>query len=98
MEAVGRLAGGIADDFNNILTGILGYSSLLLNGCVRRGAIIVHPSVRRVCVPHPIVQSAVRRIGPQPVPDFAGKVEACGIDGGRQERPELDRVSPPLGC
>lgn len=31
MEAVGRLVGGLAHDFNNILTAILGYSSMLLS-------------------------------------------------------------------
>src|SRR5262249_17789192 len=42
MEAFGQLAGGVAHDFNNFLTTILGYSDLLLQGRQIKGALAEH--------------------------------------------------------
>ena len=44
MEAFGQLAAGVAHDFNNFLTTILGYSDLLLNDLAVKGQIAGHIS------------------------------------------------------
>ena len=41
MEAFGQLAGGVAHDFNNFLTTILGYSDLLLHEKEVKGEIVI---------------------------------------------------------
>ena len=52
MEAIGTLAGGVAHDFNNILTGILGYASLLKRGAapgdrVHKAAEVIEKAAER---------------------------------------------------
>jgi two-component system, cell cycle sensor histidine kinase and response regulator CckA len=42
MEAFGQLAGGVAHDFNNFLTSILGYSDLVLHETGRKGVVASH--------------------------------------------------------
>src|SRR6185437_14259685 len=42
MEAFGQLAGGVAHDFNNYLTSILGYSDLLLEETGEKGTAASH--------------------------------------------------------
>jgi PAS domain S-box-containing protein len=42
MEAFGQLAGGVAHDFNNFLTTILGYSDLVLDEIGAKGAVASH--------------------------------------------------------
>jgi two-component system cell cycle sensor histidine kinase/response regulator CckA len=42
MDAFGQLAGGVAHDFNNFLTTILGYSDLLLGEMKMKGAVADH--------------------------------------------------------
>jgi PAS domain S-box-containing protein len=44
MEAFGQLAGGLAHDFNNFLTTILGYSDLVLTETSVKGAVTGHVS------------------------------------------------------
>jgi signal transduction histidine kinase len=72
MEAVGRLAGGVAHDFNNILTVILGYSELLLRDLhaadpLRRSAEEIRNSVERASALTKQILAFSRKQTQQPV-------------------------------
>ncbi len=47
MEAVGRLAGGVAHDFNNVLSVILGYGGMILGGL--KSADPLHADMEEIC-------------------------------------------------
>jgi len=79
LEVIGRLAGGLAHDFNNILSGILGYASLLQSEFQRS------PSARR-CL-ETIVRSAT--FGSE----LTAKLLAASRRGPRRSEPvDLNRL------
>jgi len=73
MEAIGRLTGAFAHDFNNFLTGILGYSSLLEsilpeNGKGHKAAANIERSARRASELTRRLIAYCRRETPRPRP------------------------------
>jgi len=48
MEAVGQFAGGVAHDFNNIFTSILGYSEIIREKVVKEGPPTLRPFVEHI--------------------------------------------------
>jgi signal transduction histidine kinase/CheY-like chemotaxis protein len=83
MEAVGRLAGGVAHDFNNILGVIMGYGNILLRQ-VEEGPIrhkleeIVRAGERAAALTHQLLAFSRRQVLQPRILDLAGAVE--GVD------------------
>jgi signal transduction histidine kinase len=79
METIGKLAGGVAHDFNNVLTGILGYASLMKRmapeeGQLGRYAETIESSAKRAAAltKHLLNFSRRQKIGAMDVVDLNG--------------------------
>lgn len=86
LEAIGRLTGSIAHEFNNLLTGIIGYASLLKstlpeNGKDRQAAVFIDRSAQRAADLTKRLLLHLRKETPIPRAVDIGKVigEATGI-------------------
>jgi len=102
MEAIGTLAGGVAHDFNNILTGILGYASLLKRGAqpgdrVHKAAEVIEKAAERGASLTRQLLGFARRGKNQTVPvDLGESLQEVGTLLGRTVEKNIRLVLLPL--
>jgi len=100
MEAVGTLAGGVAHDFNNALTGIFGFGEMLrmrLSGDARTQADLVRHEARRAHALASPEQHTVSWMPPSIRRTISPRVMSSGVRASMcpPEAPRELRVSPP---
>ena len=99
MESIGRLAGGVAHDFNNILTAILSYAELSLMKLPEHDPLRSHlisiqeASEKAATLTHQLLAFSRRQVLEMKVVDLNDVIEGPGEDADEDDRRGMSCLS-----